>query len=116
MAESTPRDYDGDTYVSQKKPARKYFAALPRAEVRVAEADDGQWMWACSFHSSTWGFGYAPLPKWGNFAADRDAALDAGRRELMVQLEGHENVPTPVLAWLRSLLATAAPMQLELFA
>lgn len=98
-------------------PAKTHLAALPKAEVRLAQSDDGRWMWAVSFSSSSWGFGYAPLPKWGKFADTRAAALAAGVAELLAELckTQHDKKPTAVIAWLESLHVSAEPAQMELF-
>jgi hypothetical protein len=115
------RDYDGVAFTGQAAPTKKHFSALPTAEVRIAQADDGRWMWAVSFHSSNWGFGYAPLAKWGNFARSRADALAAGIDELLAALRDRkrDKAPSAVIAWLESLQIQkepALPAQLELFA
>lgn len=52
------------------------------AAVQVAP-HDGQWMWAASVSSQNGAYtGYAPLPKWGNFAATPGAALQRGLAEV----------------------------------
>lgn len=74
----------------------------------MARNDDGRWMWAVSFFSRTWGFGYAPLPKCGNFAADREAALARGVDELLDRLlkkKERGKDECEVIAWLETLKA-----------
>lgn len=44
---------------------------------------EGRWMWAASLSSQNGaGYGYAPLPKWGKFAATPGAALRQGLAEV----------------------------------
>lgn len=44
---------------------------------------EGQWMWAASLSSQNGaGYSYAPLPKWGRFAATPGAALQQGLAEV----------------------------------
>lgn len=55
-------------------------AALAAVQVVPHE---GQWMWAASVSSQNGAYsGYAPLPKWGNFAATPGAALQRGLAEV----------------------------------
>jgi len=99
----------------QDKPGNPRSMALPRSEIRLAQADGGRWMWSVSFQSGAWGFGYAPLEKWGNFAATREAALTAGIAELLARLRKTTEPGQPereVIAWLESL---QHPAQGDLF-
>lgn len=58
-------------------------AALAAVQVVPHE---GQWMWAASVSSQNGAYtGYAPLPKWGNFAATPGAALQRGLDEVRAQ-------------------------------
>jgi len=112
--------FDGVSYVNPKRPSRPYYVALPRAEVRVAQASDGRWMWGISFTCNTGGMGYAPLEKWGKFATSRDEALNAGAQEMLGELltgwQDSKKQTTTIVAWLQSLLAQREPKQMELFA
>lgn len=58
-------------------------AALAAVQVVPHE---GRWMWAASVSSQNGSYmGYAPLPKWGNFAATPGAALQRGLDEVRGQ-------------------------------
>lgn len=109
---------DGIAYTPTRAPARAHFAALPRAEVRIAQADDGRWMWGVSYASTTGGFGYAPLPKWNNWAPTREDALRRGAMELREKLVRmrQQSAPAAILDWLETELCTFGHGQLELFA
>lgn len=113
-----PASWDGIAYAPARAPSRAHFVALPRAEVLIAEADDGRWMWGCSYHDVRSGFGYAPLPKWGNFACTRDEAIQRGASELLARLlkmRGQKAAPE-VIAWLQHELQPRRPVQGDLFA
>lgn len=93
-------------------PGRPGFVGLPQAEVRIAQASDGRWMWAISFWASQGGEGFAPMEKWGRFADTCDAAVSAGIDELEKRLLGRREQDAHtrlLLDWIESLRAPAQP-------
>lgn len=62
---------------------------FPRAEVRLGQHTDGRWMWATSYLTANGGSSYALLPKWGNFAATHEEALQEAVDELRDRLTKH---------------------------
>lgn len=106
------------SYGKRPKVLRQPHVRSPRAEIRLAVAHDGRWMWALSYQAPNGsGFNFAPLPQLGKFAADRDAAVAAAVDEFLGVLDAAaERPPAEILTWLRSHQVTRQPPQLELFA
>lgn len=68
-------------------PSRRGGVFFPHAQIRVERHTDGRFMWAHSFSTSQGGEGYAPLPKWGNFASTEREAIEAAVAELLERLD-----------------------------
>lgn len=88
-----------ETLVLRDAKSRHLYAAI-----ELHPSDDGRWMWATQFTLRDSGGGYKVGPKWGRFAATRDAALRCGAEEIIERLdERHSGERDPfvrkVKAW-----------------
>lgn len=86
-------------------------ASIPAISIELAQHDDGRWMWSASIHHrSGYGRSYRVGPKWGNFAASRQAALIAAIAECR---ERQRYLPSGADEWLDS-LSGLVPEQMDL--
>jgi hypothetical protein len=98
-------------------PARRGFVGLPHAAIRVAQHDDGRWMFAFTFTTSVGGEGFSPLPKWGRFADNQPDAIAAGVAEFLERISARTWADNPQAKLLREWAeGIAAPSQGALFA
>lgn len=67
-------------------PARRGFVGLPHAAIKVAQHEDGRWMYAFTFSTSMGGEGFAPLPKWNRFADSEQTAIEACVAEFLERI------------------------------
>lgn len=91
-------------------PSRPHFVGLPNATITLGQHDDGRWMWATDYSTTNHGAGYACLPKWGNFAATRDEALQCAVDELRKRWRNKADC-----AALQRWLDTLQPQQADLY-
>lgn len=97
-------------------PSRRGLVGLPNAAIKVAEHNDGRWMWGISFSTSMGGEGFHPLPKWGRFADSEQHAIDAGVAELLERIAGRAWSENPQAQQLRQWAESiVAPVQTDLF-
>lgn len=72
--------------------------------IDIAQHTDGRWMWGYHYDHDTAGCGYAPLPKWGNFADSEAMALHCAVWEMFAELRDVQNSgASEIRAWLRTL-------------
>lgn len=81
-------------------------------EIRIAFHPVG-WMWSVSVDTPSGGFGYAPLPKWGNFAPTRGQAIGCAISELLRRcqywLDLHPKLGQVIRTWATKLLQASDP-------